>query len=293
MPKIVFGMIAFNADHFLRPCLRSLLPFGPVVCAEGPVAYWQKRGFTTSTDDTNKILREFNIPTVHGQWAEKDDECNAYMTLVPPDTEYIFHVDADEVWSMSVMEDIFNALDRGNIDSVGFSPYTFYGGFEHVLTGFEEEFEWIRIQRYYPGARWATHRPPTINAPDGRPWKEHCHLDNAETRKRGWRFHHFSYVFPSQVQDKIGYYTARNPDRVIPDYFNQVYLRWVLGNPMTRRIIEDEFNGVHEWRPELRSSCRTRLFMDTLPLEIRNQMPELKVRLQSEIDDYTGVGGRV
>lgn len=291
LPRITFGIIVFNGDHFLKPCLQSLLPFGNVVCAEGPVAYWQKRGYTTSVDGTNKILAEFNIPTVHGQWAEKDDECNAYMTLVPPDTEFVFHVDADEIWTMPVLESIVSTLNMGDVDSIGFSPYTFYGGFERVLTGFEEEFEWIRVQRYYPGARWATHRPPTINAPDGRPWREHRHIGNAATRAMGWRFFHFSYVFPSQVDAKVGYYAARNPDRVIPNYFNNVYLRWVLGNDITRRLVEDEYSGVHEWRPELRTACRTRLFAEPLPLWIRNQLPELKMRLKDELDGY--MGGRV
>ena len=286
MPRVTFGIIVLNGMPWLEPCKQSIAPYGPIVCAEGPVEWWATQGRTTSTDGTNEVLNKFGIPTVHGTFAEKDEESNAYMPLVPEDTEFLFMCDSDEIWDAGTLEGIFKALDSGDVDSMAFSPHTFYGGFERVLCGFEEEFQWHRVQRWYPGAKWATHRPPAINAPDGRPWREHRHVDNVETRRRGWRFAHPSYVLPSQVMDKVVYYRARNPDRVIPDYFQRVYLPWVLGNDIARRIIEDEFDGVHEWLPSLRGPCRTRKFDGKLPYWLRQHLPELQAQLETELNEY-------
>lgn len=75
--KTAFVMIAFNSDYVLEPCLKGIAPYGKIYAAEGPVTYWQERGFTTSTDTTNELLDKYAEKVVHGCWSEKDEEANA------------------------------------------------------------------------------------------------------------------------------------------------------------------------------------------------------------------------
>ena len=56
------------------------------------------------------------------------------------------------------------------------------------MTGFEENFEVHRIQRFYPGARFATHRPPTILARMGGPGVRIGHLNHEATDRSAFAF---------------------------------------------------------------------------------------------------------
>lgn len=232
--KIAFVLIVFNSDHVLEPCLRSVLPFGKIYAAEGPVEFWQKRGYTTSTDKTNAILDYYLIPTIHGQWPEKTEESNAAIAQVPDDVDFIWVLDADEIWKAEDIRRILELLAMDNIDSMSFKATSFYGGFDRYMIGFEENFEVHRIQRYYPGARFLTHRPPTIIASDSRPWREHRHMNHVAVDKMGIRFYHYSYVFPSQMEAKAQYYAEMGGN--IPDYFDKVYLPWVTGDSEEKYI---------------------------------------------------------
>jgi len=272
--RVSFVLIAFNSDYVLEPCLRSVLPFGNVYAAEGPVQFWRNKGFTKSTDRTTEILDAYNIPTIHGMWQEKDDESNAALSLVPSDADFVFCLDADEIWKPEDLENIFKILKRGRTDSMSFKAVSFYGGFDRIMTGFEANFEVFRVQRFYPGARFSMHRPPTINAPDGKPWRYHVNMQCG-------LFYHYSYVFPSQMEMKAKYYAAMGGN--IPDYHNRVYTPWVLGDDAEKARIEDEFDGVHNWLPERRGPCRTMEWLGIHPPEIMRVLPELRQRFEFEL----------
>jgi len=193
-------------------------------------------------------------------------------------------LDSDEIWSQEALEKILAVLDH--YYSASFRANSFYGSFDRIMTGFEAEYDTHRIQRWYPGARWETHRPPTINGPDGRPWRNHRHLDGETI---GVKFHHYSYVFPTQMKAKAAYYWDRNPSGEIPDYFNRVYLPWVKAHHMDsydkREAVEHEFQGVHDWTPARRGPTFTKLFDGQHPAEIWKSRKALKERLYGELAD--------
>ena len=279
--KITFVLIVFNDDFILEPCLKSVLPYGEVVAAEGPVKFWRDKGYVYSTDRTNAILDKLDIPTIRGRWQEKDDESNAALSLVSSDTDFVWCLDADEIWKAQDIEAVLRILETGTVDSMSFKATSFFGGFDRYMTGFEENFEVHRIQRYYPGARFTTHRPPTINAPDGTPWRHHRHMGHVKTDEIGVRFYHYSYVWPSQVKGKALYYDAMGG--CIPDWYNTVYLPWVTGDSEDKHRIEQQFDGVHNWVPRRRGPCRTALFTGEHPAEIQRVLPELRARLDGEL----------
>lgn len=278
MSNVTFQLIVFNSDYVLEQVLAPLLEVGNVVVVEGPVAYYQKKGFSTSTDRTNAILKQYLKPSqvIHGQWKEKDEMMRAAEARIPADTTHVWMVDADEVWTPSALNRVLKQLD--DYDSVSFTPWTFYGGFDRVLTGFEVKSKWYRVQRWYPGAHWKTHRPPTVLHQDKRPMREHRHWDAPEY------FFHYSYVFPQQVRSKVEYYDSWGAG-VIPFYFERVYLRWVCGNAQAKRAVEDEFQGVHEWLPERRGECRTAAFTNLQPDSIAIELGRLKQRFEEELKE--------
>jgi hypothetical protein len=291
--KITFGMIVLNGNQVLTECLQSIYPYAhQILIAEGPVSYWQQQGIRTSNDGTNEILDSFPDPEnkiriVHGQYAEKDDQCNAYMSLLKPDTDYIWNLDCDEIFKPEDIEKVIQLLKEHQYTSVGFKSLTFYGGFDRYLTGFEENAEFIRIRKVYPGSYWKTHRPPTIAhvcSPDQILPEKHLNY-NILADEHGVRMYHYSYVFPDQVYNKIKYYEeSLNSSNSIKNYFNNVYLPWVLGDNRIKEEIENKYHGVHEWIPSARGECRTKLFNNNHPDVIDTH--KLQKKFQNQLSRF-------
>jgi hypothetical protein len=293
--KITFGMIVLNGNQVLNETLRSVYPYAhQILIAEGPVLYWQEQGLKTSNDGTNEILDNFpdpdnKIKIVHSQYSEKDEQCNAYMKHLKDDTDYLWNLDCDEVFKPTDIEIVMELLDKHKYTSAGFKSVSFYGGFDKQLTGFEESAEFHRIKKVYPGSYWATHRPPTIahKIPQEERLPER-HLNFNELSGRyGVRMYHYSYVFPDQVKNKIQYYKASlSKDNCIDNYFHEVYMPWVMGDDQIKRKIEDRFDGVHEFKPMYRGSCRTANFMGEHPDIIKENMEKLKLKFNRQLSKY-------
>lgn len=291
--KIAFGMIVFEGDYVLRECLEQVYPFASqILIAEGPVSYWQKKGRTTSTDNTNSIIDNFpdpdgKIKIVHGQYKEKDDQCNSYIKYLNDDIDYLWNLDSDEVYKKEDLEIMVSFLESEKPSSVGVRSCTFYGGLEKYLTGFELKTDnFKRIFRVTPGSEWLTHRPPTIKYPPNSkiPIK---HINSDELyRMTGVQMYHYSYVFPNQVHNKIQYYkeviTGKN---AIDDYFDNVYLPWVLGDSSEKERIENIYNGVHEFKPEVRGECRTSDFKGDHPESIRRSIEDIQLKIKNQLDE--------
>ena len=291
--KITFGMIVLNGDQVLEETLASVYPYAhQILIAEGPVSYWQQQGYTTSADGTNDILNNFpdpdnKIKIVHSQYTEKDDQCNAYMQFLDDETDYIWNLDCDEVFKPEDIETVISLLEKERYTSVGFKSITFYGGFDHYLSGFEEGAEFIRIRKVYPGSYWQTHRPPTIAHKIDNPWPEK-HLNfNDLADNYGVRMYHYSYVFPDQVYNKIKYYKEYlSKENCIDNYFGQVYLPWVTGDEQQRQAIEQRYRGVHEFKPAYRGECFTKEFTGEHPQVVKNNSDKLKEKFNNQLSNY-------
>ena len=292
--KISFGIIVFNGDHVLEQAIKSVYPYAhQILISEGPVSYWQSKGFNSSNDSTIDIIKNFPDPenkiiSTHGCFKEKDDQCNAYMKHLKDDADYIWNLDCDEIFKPEDIETVISLLKSERYTSVGFKSTTFYGGFDKYLTGFEESAEFIRIRKVYPGSFWKTHRPPTIEhvyPGDKLPEK---HLDfNFLSSNYGVRMYHYSYVFPRQVYNKVLYYSEfLNKNNNIPDYYNNVYKPWVLGSDIEKETIENTYHGVHEWLPRTRGPCRTSNFKGDHPEVISSSIEGLKSNLKQELELY-------
>ena len=287
--KIAAGIIVFESDYVLKQCIDQIYPFvDQILITEGPVRFWQDKGKVTSMDNTNFILDNYNdydnkLTIIHGQFEEKTEECNSYINHIREDIEYLWQIDADEIYTIENILKIKKMLYEEEPTSVGVRSCTFYGGFNNYLTGFEQQNDnFLRIFKFMKGAYWKTHRPPTIEYPID---LEKKHISSDELfDKWGIQMHHYSYVFPTQVKYKIDYYAnSLNKDGVIPDYYNQVYLKWVNGTSQQKIQIEKHYNGVHEFIIQRRSDCYTSAYNQPHPETIRRDFNLLSERFNTEI----------
>ena len=268
--KIAFGMIVFEGDYVLKECLECVYPFA------------------------EQILRNFpdpdgKIKIVHGQFSEKDEQCNAYMQFLNDDIDYFWQIDSDELWKAEDVKKIIKVLEKEKYTSVDVKSCSFYGGFDRYIGGFErQKGNFHRIFKVYPGSRWLTHRPPTMGHLKGKATLPSKHLDgDALYNEYGVQMYHYSYVFPEQVRNKIYYYRAKvSLSKCIDNYFDLVYLNWVQGNEENRVFVESFWNGVHEFKPEYRPSAKTEPFTGTHPKSIEDNFQALKERFDKEVSQY-------
>lgn len=291
MTKIYAGLIVFNGNYVLQECLQSLYKnVDGILISEGPVQWWQDRGYTTSTDGTNEILNNFldpqnKIKIIHGQWQEKEQQCQAYMRFLPDDADYICNVDCDEIYKDENWHKLREIMDTKKYTEIQFRFKTFFGGFDHYISGYEENVRTVRIQRSYPGCQWQTHRPPRlfpkrgINAPS----KVLSHL---ETDAMGIRIYHYSFCFANQVLQKMQYYeNFVNKSNCIPNYFYDIWLPWVLSNNIKERArIENKWRGVQDCKR--RSDAFTEPFTGEHPQIIQDNMDKLKEKFNEQLEYY-------
>lgn len=292
--KIAFGMIVFEGDYVLKECLEQVYPFAEqILIAEGPVSYWQRQGRTTSLDRTNEIIDNFpdpdnKISIVHGQYNEKDDQCRAYMQFIRPDIDYLWNLDSDEIYRTEDLKAMIEFLKKEQPTSVGVRSCSFYGGFENYLTGFELKTDnFLRVFKYVNGSTWLTHRPPTVQYPSGSNiQRKHITSDELFDRT-GIQMYHYSYVFPDQVFRKINYYKdSVSRQNCIDNYFETVYLPWVLATEEKRPRIEKGYKGVHEFKPEVRGECYTANFTGEHPESVASNLEILKTQFLSQLEKY-------
>jgi ADP-heptose:LPS heptosyltransferase len=141
-------------------------------------------------------------------WDGKCAMVNAPLANLGEDA-LLWQVDADELWTYSQIiraRALFLAHPEKTAalfychyfvgpDLVVASRNT-YGNYEH---------EWLRIWRYQPGDRWATHEPPRLcrgklDLASINPFR------HAETEAMGLVFQHFAYATEAQLRFKESYY---------------------------------------------------------------------------------------
>lgn len=289
--KLTFGIIVFNSDFFLRQVLENIYPYAHKICiAEGPVEWWQKQGFTTSTDETNNILLNFPDPEnkiriVQTQYKEKDAQCFHWFMNVPKDTDYIFCNDADEIHPD--IPKIIDFLKKEQPTSVGFKSNSFFGGFERVIGGFEQEHSFKRILKYEKGCIYRTHRQPTL-ALNGKDIAGNDVTGTELYNATGIEMWHGSYVSPRMVYDKIRYYEGAviSQGNCIENYFQNVWLKWVNGNLSEKGEIEEQYKGVQEFKPSARGECFTKPFTGEHPEVIKKYLPELRKKFEQQLKAF-------
>ncbi len=290
LPKVTFCMIVFNGDYVLKQVLESVYPYAhKIVIVDGVVKYFADKGFTGSVDNTISIIKNFPDPegkiVLHEKvvCSEKTELCQKFMESVPTDTEFVWCLDSDEVFKGDEILKVFSVLKERSPYSVSFRSTTFFGGFDHYLTGFENQVGFKRILKYEAGCTYTQHRPPTLSCEraDG------LHIGSDEMADvYGVNMYHYSYVYAKQVRDKVAYYKeAVSKDNCIDGYFENIWMKWVTGSAEAKSIIETEWRGVHEFRPAYRGDCFTAPFIGNHPDPILRDYAKLENRRLKQLTE--------
>lgn len=289
-PSICFGMIVFESDFVLQECLEQIYDIATIIIiVQGPVSYWQSKGKTTSTDDTNNILQNFNDPLnkiiiINGLFSEKDEQCNTYMHYLNDNNiivDYLWMIDSDELYMKNDIVNLITYMQIENATTMIMTSRTFYGGFDNYLTGFEEKYEWRRIFKYEKGLLWKTHRPPTMKYNDDDVEKK-IYSKNIQCY-----MYHYSYVYANPVYNKINYYHDHvNKFNTIDNYFEIIYLQWIVGGDEEKKLIENKYKGVHEYMPHKRGDCYTKKFEGQHPESISNNMNKLQLKFNKQLTEH-------
>jgi len=291
MPKFTFSMIVFNGAYLLKENLENIYPYAKkIVITEGPVRHYQNKGYTQSTDGTLEIIKNFPDPDnkivlLSGTWLDKDTMVRVQEKHY--ETGYIWCVDSDEFYKKEDIEKVSSYLDKNpNCHSMSFRLMSFYGGFDHYITGYEQIFETQRIKKFMKGkSRWKTHRPPTMLY-GNKTCKELGHINHDTTTSWGIYIYHYSHVFPKLVKAKMDYYKSRDKNGIIGDYFNKLYVPWMRAvNHIDKLKVEAATRGVQENVPGVRGDAYTAEFKGEHPEVIKKSMPELKKVIEQELKE--------
>jgi hypothetical protein len=226
--KISFGIIVLNGQPFLEYNLRALYPFAyQIIVVEGAVRAAESLATADghSTDGTLQMLREFqreNDPEgkllvvtaadegyKDGFWPEKDEMSQAYAKRITGD--WLWQVDSDEFYRSEDMQSIAAQLEADtSVTTVSFPYLEFFGSFRSYITGQWHIYEhplFHRLFRWGPGYRYVNHRPPTVIDHEGSDLREKHWLRNPQNNGLPVTLFHYSYVFPRQARQKVGYYS--------------------------------------------------------------------------------------
>ncbi len=252
-PRLSFVMIVLNGKPFIEYTLNAIYSFAQeIIIVEGAVekCLFAANPDGSSKDGTVELIKSFPDPDrkirlVQGIWLEKMDMQNKALELVSGD--YVWLVDSDEVYKRKDIEAIIKMLkDDTSITQINFIPDNFWKGFDYIFVSpyfFEKEAHYRRVFKFVMGAKFTSHRPPTLFLPGINKTTEELHtIDGNTTRGMGIYPYHYSYVLEEQVRQKIELYNrygwGKSWNIDLNLWFNECYLKWL---PENRTEIESKY----------------------------------------------------
>lgn len=228
MSEITFGILALNAMPFLEYNLRALYPYAhQIIVVEGAVrsARALARPDGHSVDGTLEMLQEFkqqrdpqkklliisaaDAGYADGFWPEKEEMSRAYAARATGD--WLWQVDSDEFYLEDDLAALLEMLSGvPEVTGVSFPYIEFFGGFESYTTGEWHLHQYPRVPRLFrwaPGYKYTSHRPATVLDDQGRDLSSLHWINNPAPNGRAMTMYHYSYVFPKQAEQKVGYYS--------------------------------------------------------------------------------------
>ncbi|WP_321493263.1 glycosyltransferase family 2 protein [uncultured Desulfobacter sp.] len=244
--RFSFVTIVLNGMPFIEYALKSVYDEAhEIIIVEGSV---EKCRFAankdgSSTDGTVECIKNFfdpekKIRLIQGDWPEKLEMQNEGLKHVTGD--YVWLMDSDEIYSFDALKKARLLVESDpDITQVNFIPNNFWKGFDYIFVSnefFEESYHYRRLFKNKEGAVFSTHRPPTLIYPDRNCSSEEIKCIGGEiTRKMGIIPFHYSYVYNTQVKQKI-----------------ELYRRYGWGKDWNIDLVEWYQNGFLKWKPENR-----------------------------------------
>lgn len=253
-PQFSFVMIVLNGMPFIEYSLKSIYDFAKeIIIVEGAVekCLFAANPDGSSKDGTVEFIKNFpdpqnKIKLIQGKFPEKCEMQNEALKYATGN--YIWLIDSDEVYNRQDLQKINNIIKNDpQIAQVNLIPDNFWKGFDYIFESKKfydiEGYHYKRIFKFAPGAKFISHRPPTMVLPGSDKTTEQMKLlDGWTTRKMGIKMYHYSYVLPEQVLQKIELYKRYGWEKgwkiSADEWFNECYLKWTHPN---RKMIEQKY----------------------------------------------------
>jgi ADP-heptose:LPS heptosyltransferase/peptidoglycan/xylan/chitin deacetylase (PgdA/CDA1 family)/predicted O-methyltransferase YrrM len=243
--KISFVMIVLNGMPFIEYALKAIYDEAhEIIIVEGAVreCFFAANPDGSSTDGTVECIRSFPDPyrkirLIQGGWPEKCEMQNIALAHVTGD--YVWLVDSDEIYRKEDLSKVRDLIGNNpHITQINVIGDNFWKGFDFIFESpkfFEAPAHWRRIFKYVAGARFTTHRPPTMVYPGHELSTEQMYLiDGTQSRAMGIVPFHYSYVLESQVKQKVELYNRYGWGKMwnldLVDWYNNFYLKWTPEN---------------------------------------------------------------
>lgn len=256
MVRFSFGMIVLNGEPWLPYSLAAIYDAAhEIIIVEGAErAALPLSDNGTSVDRTVEIIASFpdpdgKITLLRGSgWADKvemDNLCYARAT-----GDYFWKIDYDEIFKRDDIERVRRCLtEEPDILSCAFRGYHFWCGFNHVGRGGLWELDIERIKKVIPGARFVSHRPPTVlDPPTQQPLRDIRQVTALEWAAEDVFLYHYAFVDETNVRRKIELYQrygwSAGWAQDLASWLDRVWRPWRDGDAETRRRIERTW-GTH------------------------------------------------
>ena len=161
--------------------------------------------------------------------------------------DYVWLVDTDEVYKRKDIETIVTMLKRDpSITQINFIGDNFWKGLVYIFVSplfFEKAAHFRRVFKFQEGAKFTSHRPPTMMLPGADKTTEQMNLiSGSKTREMGIYPYHYSYVLDEQVKQKIELYNRYgwgNSWKLDMNlWYKECFLKWT---PENREKVETQF----------------------------------------------------
>ena len=235
-------MTVCNGEYFLRECLECVYPYAhKIIIAEGATAKWgntHRWKTPRSQDNTINIIKQFPDPNNKVVLIQNDSfyknetqQSNLTLKAMPGDTDYIWVLDADELYTGAGIKHVIKRLRNKNFTYVEFNMYNFFKNIHTIAydsgKGWGYNTPIPRIFKYYKGSLFQSGRgekiPPTILDNKGRNVKKIRPLFAGDNKTF---MYHYSYVLDKQVREKIYYYSKLFKRRDLLLWYKNVWKRW-------------------------------------------------------------------
>ncbi|MHA2363888.1 MAG: glycosyltransferase [Candidatus Hodarchaeales archaeon] len=228
MPKITFGILAYNCADYIEYAIKSIYNLAHhIIIIEGSVEGYGNT--STSNDDTNKIINKLQCDDPYkkiliikndGKWKDKIEMQNAIAEHV--DGDFYIKMDADEIWKPETVMAVINIMiNNPNIMTIRMPFLHFWTSFDVVAEdaggkwGTKHHRVW-RWKKSYKHRKSFNHFIDTKNdnKPVVSPYVE-------EMIYTGDSIYHFGYCREKKyIQEKLNYYRNRGIEKIVIDTYS-------------------------------------------------------------------------
>ena len=207
MKKISCVIITLNEGKNIRRCLEALRWCDEIVVVD-----------SGSTDETLEICKEFNCKIHHKDFTSFGEQKRFAVSLV--ENDWVLNIDADEVVSETLKDEIFSELNKEVIECVGFFlPRSLYFLGKRFKYGRESKEFYLRL----------------FNKNLGNFSKDKIHekvIANGKTKKLIGELLHYSYTSLHQYFEKFNSYTTKAAQELFENGKKRSLLLIILGFPV-------------------------------------------------------------